>query len=160
MVTSKRLTATLGFFSTAAYVYAESHTVVFVNDCGFGTPLLKAQDGTTLSTGGTFTINGPLIGAIAFLQTGSCSDKGEGCTIVEITLQNPTTPGNGSSVDINFLPPDHTFSGPTGFGYFNGCDGAGADCTTPNCPTPFPHQGPLEVDCDADNVNLAVTFCD
>ncbi|GJE97611.1 glycopeptide [Phanerochaete sordida] len=139
---------------------AESHTVHFVNNCGRGTPLLKAG-GATLSTGGDYTSNGPLISAIAFLQTGSCGDNGEGCTLIETTLKNPTSPGSGSSTDISLIPP-HAFSVTSGFGYYNGCDGAGADCTNANCPTAFRQPGDtgVQVACQVDNVNLAITFCD
>ncbi|EJC99078.1 glycopeptide [Fomitiporia mediterranea MF3/22] len=138
---------------------AESHTVHFTNNCGFGTPTL-IQGPNVLSTGGDFTINGPLIGAIAYLQTGACGFNGENCVIVETTLKNPTTPGSGSSTDISLIPP-HTFSVTTGFGYFNGCDGAGTDCTNENC---FAFHQPsdtfTQIPCQENNVNLAITFCD
>ncbi|KAJ7108148.1 hypothetical protein C8R44DRAFT_884914 [Mycena epipterygia] len=67
-------------------VRAETHTIHFINNCGFGTPTL-VQGSNVLSTGGTnlnfgnartcieydphldFTTNG-LIDAIAYLQTG------------------------------------------------------------------------------------------
>ncbi|KAI5115886.1 hypothetical protein M0805_001980 [Coniferiporia weirii] len=63
---------------------AESYTISFLNDCGFGTPTL-VQNGIVLSTGEAVTVNGPTT-AIAYLQTGSCGLNGEGCTVVEITL--------------------------------------------------------------------------
>ncbi|KAJ3846323.1 hypothetical protein EV368DRAFT_89215 [Lentinula lateritia] len=93
----------------------ETHTVVFTNLCGTGVPTLKVN-GATLSTGGSFTSNGPLISAIAiaYLDVG-CGADGEGCTMVETTLVNPTTPGSGSSTDITLIPP-HSFSVTTGFG--------------------------------------------
>ncbi|KAF8823312.1 hypothetical protein HHX47_DHR10000060 [Lentinula edodes] len=137
----------------------ETHTVVFTNLCGTGVPTLKVN-GATLSTGGSFTSNGPLISAIAYLDVG-CGADGEGCTMVETTLVNPTSPGSGSSTDITLIPP-HSFSVTTGFGYFNGCDGAGADCTDANCPTAF-HVSTdtgVQVACQVNNVNLAITFCD
>ncbi|KAI0321558.1 glycopeptide [Amylostereum chailletii] len=141
-------------------VYAESHTVTFDNRCGFGTPTLKAN-GVTLSTGGAYTRNGPLLGAIAYLQTGNCGANGENCLLLETTLVNPTAPGSGSSTDLSLIPP-HAFSVTTGFGYYNGCDGAGADCTNANCPTAFRSPGDtfVQVACQANNVNLAITFCD
>ena len=37
------------------------------------------------------------------LCSGSCSFNGEGCTLVETTLQNPTTPGSGFSTDISLI---------------------------------------------------------
>lgn len=138
---------------------AEQHTVHFVNNCGFGTPILE-ENGTILSMGEDYHTDGPLIGAIAFLQTGHCGTNGEGCTVIEITLQNPTSPGNGSSADISLIPP-HAFSVTAGFGYFNGCDGIGFDCTNPNCGPPFLNSGvPQQFRCETNDVNLAITFCD
>ncbi|KAK7687819.1 hypothetical protein QCA50_009038 [Cerrena zonata] len=53
-----------------AYVRAETHTVVLDNRCNFGTPVLIGSDGTLLSEGGNFTINGPSEPVlIAFLKT-------------------------------------------------------------------------------------------
>ncbi|KAJ3894919.1 hypothetical protein GG344DRAFT_86256 [Lentinula edodes] len=122
-------------------------------------PTLKAN-GVTLSTGGAYTSNGPLEAAIAYLDVG-CGANGEGCTMVETTLVNPTSPGSGSSTDITLISP-HTFSVTTGFGYYDGCDGAGADCTSASCSTAF-HVSTdtgVQVACQSDNVNLAITFCD
>ncbi|KAF7372828.1 Glycopeptide [Mycena sanguinolenta] len=139
---------------------AESHTVTFSNGCGHGTPTLISQNGAVLSTGGAYTSNGPLIGAIAYLQTGSCGFNGEGCTLVETTLKNPTTPGSGSSTDLSLIPP-HAFSVTTGFGYLGACAPAGADCTNANCKTAF-HKSTdthVQVPCQADNANLVITFC-
>ncbi|GAW09208.1 glycopeptide protein [Lentinula edodes] len=65
-------------------------------------------------TGGAYTSNGPLEAAIAYLDVG-CGANGEGCTMVETTLVNPTSPGSGSSTDITLISP-HTFSVTTGFG--------------------------------------------
>ncbi|KAF9445927.1 glycopeptide [Macrolepiota fuliginosa MF-IS2] len=161
MFTSPRFLA----FGTAALavvaiVKAETHTVIFDNRCGFGTPTL-IQGGQVLSTGGAFTSNGPLTAAIAYLQTGSCGFNGEGCTLVETTLINPTTPGSGSSTDLSLIPP-HAFSVTSGFGYFNGCDNTGADCTDAGCLTAFhtPDQTGVQVACQTNDVNLAITFCD
>ncbi|TBU29727.1 glycopeptide [Dichomitus squalens] len=139
---------------------AESHTVHFNNQCGHGTPTL-VQNGKILSTGNDFVSNGPLISAIAYLQTGSCGLDGEGCTLVEATLKNPTTPGSGSSADISLIPP-HTFSVTSGFVYSGGCDGVGADCKDANCPDAFhdPNQTGVQKACQVDNVNLDITFCD
>ncbi|KAF8726212.1 hypothetical protein AX14_007924 [Amanita brunnescens Koide BX004] len=154
------ITIALLSLTLATAVSAESHTVHFVNNCGRGTPTL-VQNGNILSTGGDYVSNGPLISAIAYLQTGSCGLNGEGCTLIETTLVNPTTPGSGSSTDISLIPP-HAFSVTSGFGYYNGCDGAGADCTNPNCPTAFfqPGDTGVQVPCQVDNVDLAITFCD
>ncbi|THH16963.1 hypothetical protein EW146_g3754 [Bondarzewia mesenterica] len=161
----------LSFLAVATFVLvganAESHTVTFNNKCGRGTPLLLAG-GKTLSTGRAYTHNGPLTAAIAFLQTGSCGANGEGCTLVETTLVNPSSPGSGSSTDISLIPP-HAFSVATGFGgdvfshsYYNGCDRSGADCRSASCSTAFhqPDDTHVQVACQSDNVNLVITFCD
>ncbi|KAI0073022.1 glycopeptide [Panus rudis PR-1116 ss-1] len=146
--------------SLASQVAGETHTVTFDNRCGRGTPTLRAQNGAILSTGGAYTIRGPLIGAIAYLQTGGCGNNGEGCTLIETTLRNPPSPGAGSSTDISLIPP-HTFSVTSGFGYYNGCDRTGADCTNPNCPTAFhkPDDTHVQVACQTNDVNLVITFC-
>ncbi|KAF8574408.1 hypothetical protein K439DRAFT_1642246, partial [Ramaria rubella] len=109
-------------------VAAESHTVTFNNKC----PMLKAN-GQTLSTGGSFTTNGPLTG----------------CTLVETTLQNPTTPRTGSSSDISLIPP-----------YVNGCDGQSADCTNANCPQVFhnPNDTAVQFECQTPNVGHYIFF--
>ncbi|PIL32322.1 hypothetical protein GSI_05568 [Ganoderma sinense ZZ0214-1] len=148
-------TATVILAALVGTVVAESHTVHFTNNCGFGTPTL-IQGPNVLSTGGDYTSNGPLISAIAYLQTGSCGFNGEGCTLIETTLEN-----GASSTDISLIPP-HTFSVTSGFGYFNGCDGAGADCTSADCSTAFhqPNDTFVQVACTVDNVDLAITFCD
>ncbi|KAF8624951.1 hypothetical protein AX15_005628 [Amanita polypyramis BW_CC] len=150
----------LSILALVTIVSAETHTVHFNNRCGFGTPTL-IRGGNVLSTGGDYVSNGPLVSAIAYLQTGSCGFNGEGCTLIETTLINPTSPGSGSSTDISLIPP-HAFSVASGFGYYNGCDGAGADCTNPNCPTAFfqPDDTHVQVACQVNNVNLAISFCD
>ncbi|KAJ7101881.1 glycopeptide [Mycena epipterygia] len=139
---------------------AETHTVIFNNNCGHGTPML-IQGPNVLSTGGAYTINGPLSSAIAYLQTGACLFNGEGCTTVETTLRNPPSPGAGSSTDLTLIYP-HAFSVTTGFGYYNGCDGAGADCTSGSCSTAFhvSTDTTVQVACQANNVNLVITFCE
>ncbi|KAJ3796465.1 glycopeptide [Lentinula aff. detonsa] len=121
-------------------VQAETHIVMLSNYCGFGTPLLK-QNGVTISTGAAYIVNGPL-SAIA------CGTNGEGCTILETTLDN----AQGSSTTFNMT----SYSVPTGFGYYNGCDGEGWDC----CPGATGIISPLPIRCAAENVDLAVTFCD
>ena len=42
---------------------------------------------------------------ILFTAAGRCGDNGEGCTLLETTLVNPTSPGSGSSSDISLIPP-------------------------------------------------------
>ncbi|THU80002.1 hypothetical protein K435DRAFT_823784 [Dendrothele bispora CBS 962.96] len=155
--TSLSLFATIGALIASAH--AETHTVIFDNRCGFGTPTL-IQGPNVLGTGnGPFTFNGPLISAIAYVKTvhslGGCGFDGGGCTLIETTLVNPTSAGSGSSTDISLIPP-HSFSVTSGFGYFNGCDGAGADCTNPDCPTAF-HVSTdtnVQVACQTNDVSL------
>ncbi|KAJ7476630.1 glycopeptide [Mycena latifolia] len=144
--------------------HAETHTITFTNKYADSWPLLsyrslllRCKSGTgpnVLSSGDKpFTIHGPLRGAIAYLQTGDCGFNGENCIIVETTLVNPTTAGSGSSTDLSLIKP-----------YFNGCHG-GADCTKPkepaHCPAfHHPKDTGVQVACQADNVNLAITFCE
>ncbi|KAG9079191.1 hypothetical protein FS749_008748 [Ceratobasidium sp. UAMH 11750] len=99
-------------------VTAETHTIIFTNRCGHGSPTL-IQAGRVLSTGSAYTANGPIVAAIAYLQTGSCGLNGENCTTLETTLKNPL-----SSTDVSLIPP-HAFSTPIGFAYHGGCDGTG-----------------------------------
>jgi len=137
---------------------AETHTVSFTNNCGRGTPTL-VQNGNILSTGGAYTANGEFNSFIAYLQTGSCGLNGEGCTLVEGTLQNT----GFSSADVSLVPP-HTFSVTSGFGYYGGdgsCNTVGLDCTGPNCPCAFTDAtNGCVIQCASDNINLAITFCD
>ncbi|KAF5345786.1 hypothetical protein D9758_011900 [Tetrapyrgos nigripes] len=137
-----------------ASVNAETHTVHFVNNCGFGTPTL-VLDGRILSTGADFTINGPLDGAIAFLQTGNCGPNGEGCTLIELELSN-----NISSCDISLIPP-HTFSVSAGIAYTNGCDGASLTCQSATCPEAFHSASETRTGliCTVANVDITITFC-
>lgn len=141
------------------FVYAETHIVRFDNRCGRGSPRL-IQTGNVLSSGEDFISAGPLSSAIAYLQTGDCNLNGEGCTLVETTLNNPTCPGCGSSTDISLIPP-HAYSVPVTFSYFGGCDGQGATCSSATCNTAFfvPDDNQVQVACQENNVNLLITFC-
>jgi len=138
-------------------VLAETHIVSFTNNCGRGTPTL-VQSGRILSTGGPFTAGGQFNSFIAYLQTGSCGLNGEGCTLVEGSLQNT----GFSSADVSLVPP-HTFSVTSGFGYYGGdgsCNGRGFDCTRANCPGAFTNAtNGLIVQCPSNDINLAITFC-
>ncbi|PPR06363.1 hypothetical protein CVT24_002476 [Panaeolus cyanescens] len=149
------------FILAVISVNAETHTVHFTNNCGQGTPTLL-QNGNVLSTGSDFTVDGLLNNAVAFLQTGSCGSAGEGCTLVELSLANPTGPGTGSFADLSLISP-HAFSVPTGFNFFNGCEGRSASCTTADCSSAFhgPTDSQKEVACDTNNrdVNLEISFC-
>ncbi|KAF9465167.1 glycopeptide, partial [Collybia nuda] len=138
---------------------AESHTIHFDNRCGFGKPTLISGD-KILSTGGDFTIDGPLKLAIAYAKWPcNCGLQGENCTLIETTLINPTSPGTGSGTDISLIPP-HAFSGPASFMYYNGCDGKGVKCNpTCNGAAHNPSDPFLQTICLVNDVNLAITFC-
>ncbi|KAF9014229.1 glycopeptide [Cyathus striatus] len=151
------------FFAIAIAVVAtkaERHVIHFTNRCGRGTPTL-VRAGKILSTGADYVSNGPFVSGIAYLQTGNCLLNGEHCGTVEMTLQNPVHgPGSGSSTDISLIPP-LAYNVPIGFGYYGGCDGAGALCNNANCKTAFhvPTDTFVQVACQQNDVNLAITFC-
>ncbi|KAF8160626.1 hypothetical protein B0H34DRAFT_344402 [Crassisporium funariophilum] len=134
---------------SVGHAVAEKHVISFDNKCGYGSPRL-IQKGNILSTGDAFTSNGPFSSGIAYLQTGNCLLNGEGCTLVEMTLVNPSCPGCGSSTDISLIPP-----------YQGGCNGQGATCSSPNCNTAFfvPDDNHVQVQCQENDVNLLITFC-
>ncbi|TFK44229.1 hypothetical protein BDQ12DRAFT_672609 [Crucibulum laeve] len=159
MALSSFFTVLVTFFVFTTCVSAETHTIKFDNQCGHGTPrLIKA--GNILSNGEPYTTNGSFSSGIAYLQTGNCLLNGEGCTLVEMTLTNPTCAGCGSSTDISLIPP-LKYSVPTSFSYFGGCNGQGAKCTSANCNTAFfvPDDNQVQVACQDNNVNLLITFC-
>ncbi|KAG6836312.1 hypothetical protein H0H93_009232 [Arthromyces matolae] len=60
-----------------------------------------------------------------------CGFNGENCSLLELTMKDadPAQEGSGSSADISLIPP-HAFSVTSGFSYWNGCDGQGANCIT------------------------------
>ncbi|EPT01257.1 hypothetical protein FOMPIDRAFT_1120772 [Fomitopsis schrenkii] len=153
---SKISTALFVAATVFMHVNAETHIVSFTNNCGYGTPYLWGPNGALYSTGDTVEFEGEAQGLISYLQTGNCGNDGEGCTLVEASLIN-----GASSADISLIPP-HEFSVTSGFGYYDGCDGSGADCTYDGCPDAFyqSDQTGVQVGCTADNVNLAITFCD
>ncbi|KAF9818664.1 hypothetical protein IEO21_02644 [Rhodonia placenta] len=139
------------------HVKAETHTVSFTNNRILHKPYLWGQNGVLYSSGeGSYTSDGPLLGLISFCLTGNCGNDGEGCTTVEATLEN----ASNSAADITLISP-HEFSVTSGFGFYGGCDGAGEDCTSADCPGAFtdPTNG-LIVSCSEPNVNIAITFCD
>ncbi|KIJ14759.1 hypothetical protein PAXINDRAFT_99824, partial [Paxillus involutus ATCC 200175] len=63
---------------------AESHVIKFVNQCGYGSPVLML-DGKNVLIGDEYTSSGPFSG-IGYLQTGGCNTNGENCTLLEMTL--------------------------------------------------------------------------
>ncbi|KLO16734.1 hypothetical protein SCHPADRAFT_198186 [Schizopora paradoxa] len=151
-----RLSAVIA--AVVATVAAETHTINFINNCGFGTPSIFLNGITLPPTGADFTSNGPIIDAVAYLQDGSCNPDGDNCAVVVTTLQNPTLTGNGSCTEILLLPP-HTFEVPIGFSYSNGCDGEGEQCNVADCPISFGPTPGQCLTCDADNVDIIISFC-
>ncbi|KAK0209937.1 glycopeptide [Armillaria fumosa] len=145
---------------TLPYATAESHTVKLINQCGTGTPTLS-QNFVILSTGADYTATGPFESAIAWLETNDCGFNGRYCTIVEITLKNPTAPGAGSSVDLSIIKPNNVFNVPASFSYFNGCDGQGKSCSSSDCVDAFHTATDWDalVQCEDDDVGIIITFC-
>ncbi|KAJ7462289.1 hypothetical protein B0H11DRAFT_2054923 [Mycena galericulata] len=152
------VSATFLVLAFGATVRAESHTIKFNNQCGFGTPQL-IQGGNVLTTT-SYTSTGELSSAIAYLQTGSCGFNGEQCTLLEMTMTNPTVVGGGSSADISLITP-HTFNVATSIEFYGGCDGVGTTCGSESCATAFkqPDDTWVQVACQDDNANLLITFC-
>ena len=90
-------------------------------------------------------------------------------------MRDPPSPGAGSSTDISLIAPhsfsvatgkfpslvaDHTLTRLiTGFGYYNGCDGAGADCTSGDCSTAFHKTDDyqVQVQCTANDVSHGIS---
>ncbi|EPT01264.1 hypothetical protein FOMPIDRAFT_84920 [Fomitopsis schrenkii] len=162
------LNACIAGFSFVSVQAQEVHYVSFTNNCDKGTPVLGGPYGQFYTGGGSYEFSGPALGLISILSSRSylqytdedgndvCGENGEGCTMVEASLTN-----QGSNADITLIPP-HVFSVTSGFGYYGGCDGAGADCTSEDCAPAIRNssQVGLAVSCAAPNVSLAVTFCD
>ncbi|KZV69259.1 hypothetical protein PENSPDRAFT_486130 [Peniophora sp. CONT] len=142
--------------SLIALAYAESHTVTFINNCGFGTPTLSVQ-GSVVSTGTDYATNGPISGGLAYLDYDACGANGGNCTGVELTLQNGI-----SAADVTLVSP-FAFSVASCMSFYNGCDGTGFACTEPNCPGAYltpTDSSATNLLCQTNDVNLAVTFCD
>ncbi|KAF8993185.1 glycopeptide [Cyathus striatus] len=142
------------------YALAEQHTIIFDNRCGRGTPHL-VQGSTIHSYVDRFTSNGPFESAIAYLQIGDkCDYDGGGCSLVEMTLKNPTCDGCGSSVDISLITP-HSFNVPISYIYEGGsCAGRGAICDHDKCPTAFlvPTDTHVQVQCEENDVNFHFSY--
>ncbi|KZO97734.1 hypothetical protein CALVIDRAFT_58866 [Calocera viscosa TUFC12733] len=131
------ITALLSFSMLAAVVIAESHTIEFTNNCGFGTPTLVV-DGTVVSTGDAYTANGPITDAFAFLQSGSCGANGESCAVLEPYLCNAADSGcNGSYVDLEITPPYSLSPEFRWYFYGNDCAGEGVTCNDDQCAIVF-----------------------
>ncbi|TFY76992.1 hypothetical protein EWM64_g7020 [Hericium alpestre] len=140
----------------AAAVNAESHTIRFDNQCGFGNATLVLDGTIQKLINNSYTKNDNISG-IAYLQDGRCNFNGENCTLMEMTLENAHCPGCGSSTDISLISP-HALNVPTAFSYYNGCDGQGAACNTPDCSTAFfkSDDNQVQVACEVDDVSTAL----
>ncbi|KAH7884181.1 hypothetical protein F5I97DRAFT_1666617 [Phlebopus sp. FC_14] len=152
---SSSLALALSLF-TAISANAESHVIKFVNQCGYGSPAL-ILDGNNILSGDQYTSSGPFSG-IAYLQTGFCNTNGENCTLLETTLINPTCTGCGSSTDISLIPP-HAYSVETSFAYYDGCDGVGQTCDSPNCTQNaffVPTDNFVQVECQSTDVSVVL----
>ncbi|KAK1231352.1 hypothetical protein PQX77_005533 [Marasmius sp. AFHP31] len=153
---------TLAVLAAAGTVMGERHTVTLVNRCGRGTPQL-IRGPNVLSSGGSYTENGVLSSAIAYLQTGNCLFNGENCMTAELTLKNPdpSQPGSGSSVNLSLIPP-HAFNVAIGLKYTGSCSN-GVTCANANCPTTDAFRVPSDTQaqraCQNNDVNLEITFC-
>ncbi|GJE94381.1 hypothetical protein PsYK624_105500 [Phanerochaete sordida] len=124
----------LGFACAAlSGARAESHHIHFVDKCGGGT----SSSGATLeSSGHDYTSSGPLLRAIAYLQTGSCGATGSGCNVVEMNLQNPS-----SSIDVVSGGIDASTISVA----WQGCSGAYCNAEVCICPS--------------NNAGVEITFC-
>ena len=135
-----------------ALAAGETHTVRLINHCGKGTPKL-VQGGKILSNGSDYTSFGPLRGAVAYLQTGTCGLNGNNCTLIDTTLENVSPGVTGSVTSIN-TNGSSWFNVPVSYSYYNGCDGTGAKCSSLIIGCLFTQKT-----CTADDVNLGVVFC-
>ncbi|TFY64769.1 hypothetical protein EVJ58_g2394 [Rhodofomes roseus] len=56
----------------------------------------------------------------------------------------------------------HAFSVAAGFAYYGGCNGAGMNCTSADCPGAKHNssEGWLQVSCTSASVSLEITFCE
>jgi len=133
-------------------VFAEQHSIVIDNRCGFGGGSV-VQSSTLIYSApteyGVYTQSSAISSFLVYLASGSCGGStninANGCTVVSGTLSN-----SGSSVEIAAASP-HGFSFPTSFTYINGCS-TGDSCS--NCTT----TGPAFA-CTAADVSIAVRFC-
>ncbi|KAI1794172.1 glycopeptide [Ganoderma leucocontextum] len=153
--------ALVALAGSVAGATTEKHHITFTNHCGHGTPML-IQGPHVLSKGKPYTHRGPLISAIAYLQTGKCGFNGDHCLTLETTLKNPNCPGCGSSTDLTLIPP-HKFHVKTSFKYHHGCHTQHATCTSQRCGTKNAFfktdDYTAQRQCETNNVGLEIIFC-
>ncbi|KII89699.1 hypothetical protein PLICRDRAFT_561358 [Plicaturopsis crispa FD-325 SS-3] len=142
----------------SGWVSAETHTITLVNNCGTGNPVLKTNGNTLKSGNGDYTSNAAIVAAISYLDTG-CGANGEGCLLVETTMQNPSTAGSGSSTDLSLIPP-HAFNRKATFAYKNGCSDS-LSCDSGSCDTAFHVDTDTYVQraCQVNDAGLTITYC-
>ncbi|KAJ6607586.1 hypothetical protein B0H10DRAFT_2071080 [Mycena sp. CBHHK59/15] len=123
-----------------------THSVQFVNNCGFGIPsLVQFSDGKIL-TGPLSNYTGDSVRAIGFLDQGLCgSTSNLNCTSLDINLG--ASERNTSYIAVLHAP----FSVPVSYTFSQGCSTSGL-CLDQTCP-----RDPLE--CNAPDANVFVTFC-
>ncbi|KAJ6595203.1 hypothetical protein DFH09DRAFT_1136417 [Mycena vulgaris] len=115
---------------------AGGRSVDFVNNCGFGTPVLSPAPSAR-------RLSGPSANFIGFLDQGSCgSATNSNCTSLEIKLES-------DNVSIRILPTP--FSVPVSFVFSRGCSSSG-QCLNQTCPRRV-------LECRARDASILVTFC-
>ncbi|KZP11418.1 hypothetical protein FIBSPDRAFT_962287 [Athelia psychrophila] len=112
-------------FAALVGIVSAQHSVSITNNCGTGTPYMNGPSTGLIAIPNGYSTAGDMTGWIIFLQTGACGAQGEGCLIVEGTLN-----GGYSDVDISRIPPN-TFNVAASFSYTDG-DG-GKSCATADC---------------------------
>ncbi|KAJ7087100.1 hypothetical protein C8R44DRAFT_991388 [Mycena epipterygia] len=119
-----------------------SHSVQFINNCGFGAPSLQSTDGQLLS-GASVNFSGKFVRGIGFLDQGTCgSATTSNCTSLEINLE-----GNSSHVRILKTH----FSVPVSFVFSQGCSSSG-QCLNQACSRHL-------LECRSRDASVSVTFC-
>ncbi|KAJ6526202.1 hypothetical protein B0H10DRAFT_1974475 [Mycena sp. CBHHK59/15] len=91
------------------------------------------------------------------LSTGGGTHPGDSLLSILMTKYSHRLHDQWSTDQRHYLPPDRpSFFVTSGFGYFNSCNGADADCTGPNSPAVFesPDQTFKQVGCPTANVDL------
>ncbi|KZV68928.1 hypothetical protein PENSPDRAFT_502878 [Peniophora sp. CONT] len=140
--------------------YSESHTVSFINNCGFGTPVLLVDE-VVVSNGSDYSSDMSIIKGVAYLDQDGCASGGsESCMEIEINLSNSSP----SFVDILLIPPQ-VYRSAACVTYSDGCDGASLTCTGPDCSEAIiseddPSGSGAVLVCEDSDANVIITFCD
>ncbi|CAD6579720.1 MAG: hypothetical protein TREMPRED_002555 [Tremellales sp. Tagirdzhanova-0007] len=149
---------------------SESHTVQFTNKCSSGNPVFLYQNNATPQ--GSTTIDGPLLGGVAWLDgydKADCELSGVNCGIVEFTLVNPGSSNGNTQNAADFSlqsEGNHQFTYDMNFAFTGSCTAAApgrcrGDSATA-CPGGFIGSNTMDgapVQCEADNTGIHITFC-